>query len=140
MVRIIKRTWTHPQDVNFIQWCFVMAELHESRPPPVGLFNIKILHVEHHHSSQNESNQLCSWPIHKQPNIYVWGVVGLRLVDSSGVSAKQDQEDVVVVAVVFLISFLSFLFYLPTNKKTTKHTKNQYFIFLVVLLNRNGKP
>jgi hypothetical protein len=88
MVRIIKRTWTHPQDVNFIQWCFVMAELHESRPPPVGLFNIKILHVEHHHSSQNESNQLFSWPIHKQPNIYCVGCcVGLWLVGSSGASA-----------------------------------------------------
>lgn len=52
MAKVTMRAWTHPQDDQILPGSWVMAELHDSRPQPVGLF-IKIL-GEHHYSTRNK--------------------------------------------------------------------------------------
>lgn len=70
MAKVTIRAWTHPQDDQILPGSWVMAELHDARPRPVGLF-IKIL-GEHHYSTRNKlQNVTCrQFFIHNHMNFF----------------------------------------------------------------------
>lgn len=53
MAKVTIRAWTHRQDDQILPGSWIMAELHDSRPRPVGLL-VKIFLGEHHYSTRNK--------------------------------------------------------------------------------------